>query len=71
MLGNSKVTAALGHWAPRLVANGVPLTDFQEVTAEIESWDDWCAEWSKRAAVHEEMGRLALDGGYPVPLIVT
>ena len=64
MPGDSKVTAALGHWAPRLVANGVPLTDFQEVTAEIDSWDDWCAEWSKRAAVHEEMGRLALDGGY-------
>lgn len=67
MPGNSKVTAALGHWVPRLVANGVPLTDFQEVTAEIESWDDWCAEWSKRAAVHEEMGRLALDGGYYAP----
>ena len=40
MPGDSKMTAALGHWAPRLVANGIPLTDFQELTAKIESWDD-------------------------------
>lgn len=40
MPGDSKVKAALAHWAPRLVANGIPLTDFQDVTAEIESWDD-------------------------------
>lgn len=58
------VAAALQHWAPRLVANGVPLTDFQEVTATIATWDDWCAAWSARAAIHEEMGRIALTGGY-------
>lgn len=43
MTSDSTVSAALGHWAPRLVANGVPLTDFQEVTAAIATWDDWCA----------------------------
>ena len=64
MTGDRTVAAALAHWAPRLVANGVPLTDFQEVTAAISSWDDWCAEWSKRAAVHEDMGRTALAEGY-------
>ena len=64
MLGDSTLSGALAHWAPRLVANGVPLTDFQEVTAAIRSWDDWCAEWSRRAAIHEEMGRTALAGGY-------
>ncbi|MBT4907282.1 MAG: alpha/beta hydrolase [Rhodospirillaceae bacterium] len=59
-----RVATALSHWAPRFVANGVPLTDFQEVTASIERWDDWCSAWSARAAIHEAMGRQALDDGY-------
>lgn len=63
-MADSRVATALGHWAPRFVANGVPLTDFQEVTASIERWEDWCAAWSARAAIHEAMGRKALDDGY-------
>jgi 2,6-dihydroxypseudooxynicotine hydrolase len=58
-----RVTTAIHHWAPRFVTNGVALTDFEEVTATIRSWDDWCAAWSARAAVHEEMGREALAKG--------
>jgi len=58
-----KVTSAISHWAPRFVANGVPLTDFQEVTAALESWDDWCAAWSARAAIHENLGDEALAAG--------
>ena len=27
------VKSAIAHWAPRFVANGVALTDFEEVTA--------------------------------------
>src|SRR6266481_4815656 len=55
-----RVSAAIAHWAPRFVTNGVALTDFEEVTASIASWNDWCRAWSARAAVHEEMGREAL-----------
>jgi dipeptidyl aminopeptidase/acylaminoacyl peptidase len=58
-----RVTAAIAHWAPRFVANGVPLTDFEEVTASVGSWDDWCARWSERAAIHEAIGREALTEG--------
>src|SRR3989442_2199217 len=61
---DSRVDAAISHWAPRFVANGVPLADFQEVTASVSRWEDWCAAWSARAAVHEEMGNKALAGGY-------
>jgi dipeptidyl aminopeptidase/acylaminoacyl peptidase len=43
---DARVVAAIHHWAPRFVSNGVPLTDFQEVTAA----------WVKRAAVHEALG---------------
>src|SRR3989441_12758358 len=61
---DSRVEAAISHWAPRFVANGVPLADFQEVTASVSRWEDWCAAWSARAAVHEELGNKALAGGY-------
>src|SRR6266436_5593805 len=61
---DSRVEAAISHWAPRFVANGVPLADFQEVTASVSRWDDWCAAWSARAAVHEELGRAALRERY-------
>src|SRR2546428_13844774 len=60
---DSRVDAAISHWAPRFVANGVPLADFLEVTASVSRWEDWCAAWSARAAVHEEMGNKALAGG--------
>ena len=43
---DSRVEAAISHWAPRFVANGVPLTDFQEVTAGCSRWEDWCKAWS-------------------------
>jgi len=63
MTQDPRVTAAIAHWAPRFVANGVPLTDFQEVTASVGSWDEWCARWAERAAMHEEIGREALSEG--------
>jgi 2,6-dihydroxypseudooxynicotine hydrolase len=58
------VQSAIHHWAPRFVSNGVPLTDFEEVTANLERWDDWCAAWCARAAVHEGIGRSALTDGF-------
>jgi dipeptidyl aminopeptidase/acylaminoacyl peptidase len=63
---DARVDAAIAHWAPRFVANGVPLTDFQEVTAAIERWEDWCSAWSRRASVHEGLGNEALAGGHPL-----
>ncbi len=58
------VQSAVQHWAPRFVSNGVPLTDFEEVTATLERWEDWCAAWCARGAVHEGIGRAALADGY-------
>src|SRR5258706_5210819 len=61
---DSRVEAAISHWAPRFVANGVPLADFQEVTASVTRWEDWCDAWSARAAIPQELGNKALAGGY-------
>jgi dienelactone hydrolase len=60
---DARVEAAISHWAPRFVINGVPLTDFEEVTAGVERWEDWCAAWSARAAIHEQLGNQALAAG--------
>ena len=61
---DAKVQSAISHWAPRFVSNGVLLADFEEVTAGLERWEDWCAAWSRRAAVHEDLGRNSLREGY-------
>lgn len=61
---DTRVEAAIAHWAPRFVANGVALSDFQEVTGELTRWDDWCGAWSRRAAVHEALGNESLAAGY-------
>ena len=55
-----QLEAAISHWGPRFVANGVVLTDFEEVTGSISSYSDWCRAWSERAAHHEKLGRDAL-----------
>ena len=60
MTQDALVKSALSHWAPRFVANGVVLTDFEEVVASVQKYDDWCKAWSDKAAVHEALGREAL-----------
>ncbi|HEY3532075.1 MAG TPA: alpha/beta hydrolase, partial [Casimicrobiaceae bacterium] len=63
MASDPLLSAALAHWGARFVANGVVLTDFEEVTKSISSYNDWCRAWSARAAHHEQLGREALARG--------
>jgi dipeptidyl aminopeptidase/acylaminoacyl peptidase len=60
MSSDPALQSAIAHWGPRFVANGVVLTDFEEVTASLASYDDWCRAWSARAFHHEQLGRDAL-----------
>jgi dipeptidyl aminopeptidase/acylaminoacyl peptidase len=60
MSSDALLNAAIAHWGPRFVANGVVLTDFQEITGSLSSYNDWCRAWSERAAHHEKLGREAL-----------
>ena len=59
-----RVSSAISHWAPRFVSNGVLLADFEDVTKSLTRWEDWCAAWSERAAVHEALGRESLKNGF-------
>lgn len=60
MTSDPILKSAIAHWGARFVANGVNLSDFEDVTASMKSYDEWCAAWSKRAALHERIGREAL-----------
>jgi pimeloyl-ACP methyl ester carboxylesterase len=48
------------HFLSRFTVNGVAASDFEDVLNALESWDDWCSAWSRRASIHENMGREAL-----------
>jgi len=61
---DARVASAISHWLPRFVSNGVLLADFEDVTSALERWEDWCAAWSRRAAVHESLGRQELKEGH-------
>jgi 2,6-dihydroxypseudooxynicotine hydrolase len=62
-MADRRVDAAVSHWGPRFIANGVDSSDFARITAAISSWDDWCARWCQAAAGHEGLGRAALGRG--------
>ena len=38
------IASAKAHWAPRFTANGVPAVDFERVTKDLQSWDEWCSD---------------------------
>src|SRR5262245_48023168 len=59
-----RVEAAISHWGPRFVANGVPLSDFEEVTRSVTRWEDWCGAWVARGDIHCGLGESALADGY-------
>ncbi len=64
MSQDPRIQAAVDHWGPRYIENGVPPGDFFTVTKTCESWDDWCAAWSEVAARHEAEGDAALAAGH-------
>ncbi len=57
---DSRVAAAISHWAPRFIANGIDYSDFVTITSKISTWDSWCEQWSLAGAAHEQLGRTAL-----------
>jgi len=63
LVTDSRVSAAVSHWGPRFVANGVDYNDFRRVTSAIPTWDTWCEQWCLAGARHEQLGRTALAAG--------
>jgi dienelactone hydrolase len=60
---DARVRLATSNWAPRFVANGVDLSDFNATLARIRTWDQWLAEWSRTADYYEALAREAEASG--------
>src|SRR5262249_31724155 len=60
MSSDPRLKAAVAHWGPRFVANGVVLTDFEEDTISTPPYEEGGGAGPKRAAHHEQLGREAL-----------
>lgn len=56
MGADERVQAAIAHWAPRFVANGIDFNDFERVTQQVQRWDEWCSAWSACGDMHAALG---------------
>ncbi len=51
------IEAAVSHWAPRFVTQGVDHSDFQRVTSRLESWEQWLDAWCANGDLHASLGQ--------------
>src|SRR3989304_4052050 len=65
-LRDAKVRAALEHWAPRFVAQGVDYNDFARTVARVGRWEEWLDAWVATANVHARLARDAEAQGWRV-----
>lgn len=56
---DAHVQAAIAHWAPRFVAQGIDSNDFIRTTSRIERWEEWLDAWTATGEVHETLAREA------------
>lgn len=65
-VSDPRVEAAIAHWAPRFIAQGVDYNDFVRTTDRIQRWADWCSEWQRTATEHEALARAAEERNSPL-----
>ena len=58
---DKRILSAKEHWAGRMVTNGVPLADFNDVTSSVKSWKNWCKKWSEKGDIHRNLAMLAIS----------
>ena len=54
---DAEVEAALAHWAPRFIQNGVDYNDFVRTVQRIDTWDQWLPAWSRTADEQAELAQ--------------
>lgn len=53
------IEAAVSHWAPRFITQGVDHSDFGRITSRLESWEDWIDAWCANGDMHASLGEQA------------
>lgn len=56
---DERITDAIAHWAPRVVAQGVDYNDFVRITAPLERWEQWLDAWVATADMHVQQAEEA------------
>jgi dienelactone hydrolase len=62
-MADERVSAAIAHWGPRFIANGIDYNDFVRTTSSLSRWEDWLDAWTATAEVHVGLARDALEQG--------
>jgi 2,6-dihydroxypseudooxynicotine hydrolase len=60
---DERIQAALAHWAPRFITQGVDYNDFVATIAGLERWEQWLDAWCRTGDVHAGLAREAEDKG--------
>ncbi|MHB1987800.1 MAG: alpha/beta hydrolase family protein [Acidimicrobiales bacterium] len=53
------IEAAVSHWAPRFVTQGVDHSDFQRITSKLDSWENWLDAWCANGDLHTSLAEQA------------
>jgi pimeloyl-ACP methyl ester carboxylesterase len=61
---DARVQAAIDHWGPRFITNGVDYNDFVRTTSGLERWEDWLDAWTQTAEVHLALAQEAQATGH-------
>lgn len=59
-----EIPAVWKRWEPRFIAAGTDSNIIVQLKANIERWDQWCAEWCRVGEDLERFADLALGRGY-------
>jgi 2,6-dihydroxypseudooxynicotine hydrolase len=65
-MADRNTQVALDRFTWRMLSQYVAQWDFERLRQTIQSWDQWCAEWSKEAKRYSDMGDKALADGHRV-----
>ena len=61
-----RVQSAIDHWAPRFIQAGMDYSDFAQVSAGVERWEDWLDAFAALGDMHAARAREASHAGRAV-----
>jgi pimeloyl-ACP methyl ester carboxylesterase len=61
---DARVQAAIAHWGPRFIANGIDFNDFVRTTGAVTRWEDWIDAWTATAEGHLTLAGEARESGH-------
>ena len=63
-MADRNTQVALDRFTSRMLSQYVSPWEFEQLRQKIQSWDQWCEEWSKAARKHADIGDKAVAEGH-------